>query len=204
MDLNPRQQKILQLVQEKGYASVSELSYICGVTEATIRRDLTELDLKQHLKRTHGGAFSVQRQPQMEWIEPFAGESNGTDSLPGLLEEDIDVLITTAVSPHLDNTLIEKMQRKNIPIIAESVWVPNGRTLVAVDNFQAAWELGVWAGNLAKNQFKGEVCLLDLSFDLPNTLARSQGFLEGLRSVLPTAKLVLSINAQSRSKKHTS
>ena len=201
MDLNSRQQKILQAVQERGFVTVSELSQICGVTETTIRRDLSELDSKQHLKRTHGGAFSAKMYSSMEWGEPFGTEEIETEILPDLLEEDIDVLITTSVSPHLDNTLLEKMQKRNIPIIAESVWVPNSRTLVAVDNFQAARELGIWAGNYVKVHTHEEAHLLDLTFDLPNTTARSQGFLEGFLSVLPTAKLVLSINAQSRKQK---
>jgi DeoR/GlpR family transcriptional regulator of sugar metabolism len=37
-----------------------------------------------------------------------------------------------------------------------------------------------------------------LTFELINTRARSQGFFEGVRSILPAAQLALSINAQSR------
>ena len=36
-----RYEKIVQLVNERGSIRVSELSQLCGVTEETIRRDLT-------------------------------------------------------------------------------------------------------------------------------------------------------------------
>lgn len=53
-----RQEKIVEIVNEKGSVRVSELSQIFGVTEETIRRDLEKLESDGRLRRSHGGAVS--------------------------------------------------------------------------------------------------------------------------------------------------
>lgn len=50
---------ILDRIQEKGSATVSELSQILGVSESTIRRDLSALDNMGRLNKVHGGATSI-------------------------------------------------------------------------------------------------------------------------------------------------
>lgn len=54
-----RYERIVRLVNERGSIRVNELSELCGVTEETIRRDLTRLELEGKLRRSHGGAVSV-------------------------------------------------------------------------------------------------------------------------------------------------
>lgn len=57
MTLNERQQKILNILKEERSTSVSSLSTRLFVSEATIRRDLTEMKDLGLLDRTHGGAI---------------------------------------------------------------------------------------------------------------------------------------------------
>lgn len=54
-----RQQKIVELVNEKTSLRVSELSQIFSVTEETIRRDLEKLEKEKKLRRSHGGAVKL-------------------------------------------------------------------------------------------------------------------------------------------------
>lgn len=54
--MNERQKQILSLVEEKNIITLKELITICQVSEATIRRDLTLLEEKNLIYRTHGGA----------------------------------------------------------------------------------------------------------------------------------------------------
>ncbi|WP_284644841.1 DeoR/GlpR family DNA-binding transcription regulator [Paenibacillus silviterrae] len=68
-----RWQKIVQLVNERGSIRVTELSELCQVTEETIRRDLDRLEGEGKLRRSHGGAVSVQ--------------SEGTSEIPYLVRE---------------------------------------------------------------------------------------------------------------------
>ncbi|WP_218925318.1 MULTISPECIES: DeoR/GlpR family DNA-binding transcription regulator [unclassified Gemella] len=54
--MNTRQKNILSIVNDKNIVTLQELVLICGVSEATIRRDLAYLEDKNFIYRTHGGA----------------------------------------------------------------------------------------------------------------------------------------------------
>ncbi len=51
-----RQDEILRLVEKKGSITLKELVDLTGVSESTIRRDLSELDQKGVLRKVFGGA----------------------------------------------------------------------------------------------------------------------------------------------------
>lgn len=65
MFLEERQEKILELLDENGKVLVKELAEMFGVTEDSIRKDLGSLELDGKLKRTYGGAVSVQEKLPM-------------------------------------------------------------------------------------------------------------------------------------------
>jgi DeoR/GlpR family transcriptional regulator of sugar metabolism len=52
-----RREAIVRVVEQRGRASVAELSRSLGVSEVTIRKDLAALELDHHLIRTRGGAL---------------------------------------------------------------------------------------------------------------------------------------------------
>ena len=54
-----RQNKILELLTKNGSVNLTELIDLFSVSEATVRRDLTELEKEGKIKRTHGGAIKV-------------------------------------------------------------------------------------------------------------------------------------------------
>lgn len=60
-NLLSRQQRILDLLQRDGHIRVQDLSRALNVSEITIRRDLTYLENRNLLERTHGGAISSRR-----------------------------------------------------------------------------------------------------------------------------------------------
>lgn len=65
-----RQRKIVELVNEKLSIRVTELSKIFSVTEETIRRDLEKLEKDNLLRRSHGGAVSIEEnQSETSYIE---------------------------------------------------------------------------------------------------------------------------------------
>jgi DeoR/GlpR family transcriptional regulator of sugar metabolism len=189
MPVNARQERILDELERNGFASVINLSGLLQVSEVTVRRDLEQLEAAGRLRRTHGGALGVKAMP---------GQANGAgDRQPSALADRVDVLVTTPVDPAFDRALLDRAAQRNVPVIAESVLMPGAVTLVAPDNTAAGFALGEWAGQYARENLAGKAYLLDLTFDLPNTRERSEGFLEGLHSVLPGARQVLSINAGS-------
>ena len=54
-----RRRQLLEYVQHRGAANVVELSASLDVSEATVRRDLLELERRGEIERTHGGAVPV-------------------------------------------------------------------------------------------------------------------------------------------------
>jgi DeoR/GlpR family transcriptional regulator of sugar metabolism len=52
-----RQQKIMELIQQTGKIRISQLTEQFGVSEVTLRNDLSTLARKGYLTRTHGGAL---------------------------------------------------------------------------------------------------------------------------------------------------
>lgn len=58
--MNPRQQTILQQVNDNKRVSVSELSQVTHVSEVTIRQDLNLLEKRGLLKRVHGFAVALE------------------------------------------------------------------------------------------------------------------------------------------------
>lgn len=59
MFLEERQEKILELLAENGKVLVKELAEKFGVTEDSIRKDLSALETDGKLKRTYGGAVAI-------------------------------------------------------------------------------------------------------------------------------------------------
>jgi Transcriptional regulators of sugar metabolism len=192
---NSRHDQIVSLLDQHSFLTVSELSRLCDVSEMTIRRDLEQLHSEKRIQRTYGGAISLRSEASdVEEIN----DSTQDPRVEVLLVDQVDVLIATSVNPYLDSLLIDRATKKGIPIIAESIEMPNQRTVVAVDNYQAGFDLGCWVGNSLQQQGIKKANLLDLTFHQPNTQSRSHGFAEGLSKSSLSYETVLSINAQSR------
>ena len=190
-----RLEQIVSLVDEQSFLSVGELSRLCKVSEMTIRRDLEQLDAQKRILRTYGGAASLRKEASTSEdavSSPLAQESEV------LLVDQVDVLVATSVDPYYDGLLIDRAVKKKIPIIAESIEMPNQQTVVAVDNYQAGLDLGHWAGKYLCQYKIKKANLLDLTFHQPNTQNRSRGFINGLGEICPFYEVVLSINSQSR------
>lgn len=188
-----RLEHIEKMINENGFLSVAELSQRCNVTEMTIRRDLLQLDKTDRLRRVYGGAVALRQTGSTELEDSLL-----TDRPVGSLIEHIDVLIATSVNPNHDGALLQRIAKKNIPIVAESQAIPPEGTVVAVDNYQSGLEMGHWAGKFALKQFKGKIYALDLTTHLTNASLRSRGFIAGMQKILPNAEILLSIDAQSR------
>ncbi|HSB65048.1 MAG TPA: DeoR family transcriptional regulator [Anaerolineales bacterium] len=192
---NSRHDQIVSLIDEQSFLTVSELSQLCNVSEMTIRRDLEQLHAQKRIQRTYGGAVSLRNgTAELEEIDTPSPDERAEV----LLVDQVDVLIATSVNPYLDSLLIDRATKKSIPIIAESIEMPNQCTVVAVDNYQAAFDLGCWVGNYFQKMGIEKANLLDLTFHQPNTQNRSHGFADGLNKTNLSYETILSINSQSR------
>jgi DeoR/GlpR family transcriptional regulator of sugar metabolism len=70
-----RHKQIQEHINTQGRATVPELSIRFAVSEATIRRDLEELDLLGRIQRTHGGAVKVAHTPKEQPMMQRMGEN---------------------------------------------------------------------------------------------------------------------------------
>lgn len=186
-----RLNRINELINEQGFVSVKVLSEQLDVSEVTIRRDLQRLHDEGRIVRTFGGGVALQT--------GGTGKGAAAPAAPeGQLLDRVDVMIASSLDPRSDRALMDRALKRGTPVIGESLGAPGMRTVVAVDNLNGGKALGRWAGQFAQEHFHGRANVLDLSFSLSNTRARSSGFIAGLREILPGAQMTLSIDAQSR------
>jgi DeoR/GlpR family transcriptional regulator of sugar metabolism len=54
-----RRRRIVEIVNARGSIRVTELAELVRVTEPTVRKDISDLDVQRLLRRTHGGALAV-------------------------------------------------------------------------------------------------------------------------------------------------
>jgi DeoR/GlpR family transcriptional regulator of sugar metabolism len=116
MILAERQNAIVNLLAERGFASVAELCQMFSVSEMTVRRDLSELEKQGLLQRTHGGAtvaesafFQISFKAK---LTQFVAEKERIGKAAAEMVRDGDVVIldsgstTTQVARHLKDKRI--------------------------------------------------------------------------------------------------
>ena len=77
--IQQRQGRILQLLQQKQLASVTELAQHFHVTPATIRRDLEALEEQGSIKRFFGGVEYIL--PQNEYVQYQTAKKDPTSMI---------------------------------------------------------------------------------------------------------------------------
>ncbi|WP_016956230.1 DeoR/GlpR family DNA-binding transcription regulator [Catenovulum agarivorans] len=70
-----RQQLLLDILDEKRFATVAELTQMLNSSEATIRRDLVKLDKQNKLVRVHGGAQAMDIGNKGSTMKHIAGDA---------------------------------------------------------------------------------------------------------------------------------
>lgn len=121
-----RKSRIIQYLQEKGQAEVSELSTLLGVVPETIRRDLKELEKQGTLSRTHGGAiFHAQGENEYPLLVRETQNRKEKDMLCACASEyidDGDVLFVDNSSTTV-NLIKYISMNKRITIITNSIFL---------------------------------------------------------------------------------
>lgn len=85
-----RYERIVQLVNDRGSARVTELAELCQVTEETIRRDLDKLEEAGRLKRSHGGAVSMKESGSQQEIPYFEREITNAEEKKRIAEAAVE------------------------------------------------------------------------------------------------------------------
>lgn len=184
-----REAAILDLLKQQQVITIRDICTQCDCSAITARRDLNRLEEQALLRRTHGGAIMVSPSQPPRLI----ARRGSPEARLSLLDRS-DVLIVTPASPSATRLLVERARRAGVPIIAESIGYPGATTVVAIDDYRAGVELAHWVGSYLQRHLTGEAKVLDLTTSLPNTAARSRGFADGLQQVLPSSRIVLSVD----------
>ena len=113
--------------------------------------------------------------------------------------DEVDVLNFTPVQEEPSAPTITRIaEETEKPIICESSPTEGCTTLVSIDDYAAGYKVGVWAGEYVQDSMDGEAVILDIGLPALNTTVnRSEGFLDGITSVLgDNARLAQSIDGQ--------
>ncbi len=114
-----------------------------------------------------------------------------------LIAEKVDILIVTPVAGEGTEQIVEKADRAGIPLVIEANPVKGMSTMIAICDYDAGVKAGTWAGEYAREHFNGAAKVLDIAYPaLRPCLLRSEGFMDGLRLILPDAELVRRINGE--------
>lgn len=113
------------------------------------------------------------------------------------LAKGVDAIVFTPVNEEASAPTIKKAVAGGMPVVCEGSPTEGCLTLVSIDDYQAGYKVGVWAGEYAQANFGGTAMVLDIGLPaLSTTVARSNGFADGLKSVLPEAQVVQSVDGK--------
>lgn len=96
-----RQQRIAQLVRETGSVTVTALEEEFGISAATARRDLAELERQGKVRRTHGGAVMPGLAQHEDSFQKRLGEAVGAK---GRLARAASALLGSEESAFIDSS----------------------------------------------------------------------------------------------------
>ncbi len=122
-----RKQKILRYVKDKKAATIQDLSAFFNVHEATIRRDLSELEKSKKLFRTHGGVVlneeEVVSEPHVDKRKTtFVEEKRNIAIKAASFIEDGDTIILDSGTT-TEQIAYELNEKKNITVITNDVHI---------------------------------------------------------------------------------
>ena len=110
----------------------------------------------------------------------------------------VDAIVLTPANTTGLEEVLTICDEVNIPVIIEANPVAGMSTMVAICDYDAGFDLGTWVGKNVKNEDGSPLRILDVGLPwLRPCLLRSEGFVEGVRSVQPNATLTASINGEA-------
>ena len=102
-----RQEMILDQLRSRSFLGIQDLCELLGVSEATARRDLVELESKGLLRRTHGGAVPAHQVTmdftKTERLTRHAVEKQAIAQAAAAMVKDNDVVFLDAGNDHAES-----------------------------------------------------------------------------------------------------
>ncbi|HRH45542.1 MAG TPA: sugar ABC transporter substrate-binding protein [Pyrinomonadaceae bacterium] len=112
--------------------------------------------------------------------------------------KNVDAIILTPANTTGLEEILKIAEAESVPVVIEANPVEGMATMVAICDYDAGYEMGVWVGNNIKNADGSPLRILDVGLPwLRPCLLRSEGFAEGVQSIQSDAVIVASINGEA-------
>ena len=113
------------------------------------------------------------------------------------LVNEVDVLIVTPAATEGLEEILKIAEAADTPVVVEANPIEGMTTMVAICDYDAGYDMGVWVGRNVKGA-DGPLRILDVGLPtLRPCLIRSEGFEDGVRSIQADAVVVASINGEA-------
>ena len=110
----------------------------------------------------------------------------------------VDVLVLTPANTTGLEEVLKIGAEAGVPVVVEANPVEGMSTMVAICDYDAGFDLGAWVGSNVRNADGSPLRILDVGLPwLRPCLLRSEGFVDGVRSVQPDAIVTASINGEA-------
>ena len=110
----------------------------------------------------------------------------------------VDAIILTPADTSGLEKILKIAADAGVPVVVEANPVEGMATMVAICDYDAGFDLGVWVGNNVKKADGSPLRVLDVGLPwLRPCLLRSEGFVKGVRSIQPDAVVTASINGEA-------
>jgi ABC-type sugar transport system substrate-binding protein len=134
---------------------------------------------------------------EIEVVDAGKSVENQIDQAREMLGQ-VDALILTPAATEGLEAILEMAEAAGKPVVVEANPVEGMATLIAICDYDAGYDLGVWVGENVKNQDGSPLRILDVGLPwLRPCLLRSEGFADGVRSIQPDAVVAASINGEA-------
>lgn len=111
---------------------------------------------------------------------------------------EVDALILTPAATEGLEEILKMAEEAGKVVVIEANPIEGMATMVAICDYDAGYDLGVWVGENVKNEDGSPLKILDVGLpSLRPCLLRSEGFADGVQSVQPEAVVVASINGEA-------
>ena len=152
--MEERRQAILQELEEKGKVRVADLSRKLGVSEVTIRNDIKSMGAEGLLKRTHGGAVSLEQ----NMARKYRAETiyRHVDRKKAIAARAYDTIIIDDASSSFYLALhIKSHPEKRVAVVTNSLLV--GNELAGISHVELYMIGGYVGGHLAASMGESAV-----------------------------------------------
>jgi DeoR/GlpR family transcriptional regulator of sugar metabolism len=124
LNIEERRNRILEILTQQGKVKVNELSKLFGISEVTIRNDLSELEAIGMLERTHGGAISTYKayynMSITERMRTNEDEKRKIASAVASMISDVDTIMINSGTTTL--FVVQELKNiKNLTIVTNSI-----------------------------------------------------------------------------------